>query len=357
MTNATSPGTCHRLALRPIGWGLALTVVALGHGAAYAQKDDRVVLTNGDHLTGEIKSLERGKLSFDTDAADVISIRWDQVAQLVSNKNFEITIDDGRQFFGSLVEGTEPGTVRLQTDVQSPDFQVIRVVRMTPIEGRLIDRIEMSADAGYSITKATGVSQTNFGYNFDYRGEERLVTFDLDVTTSSSEDRDDSVRTRASFAYRRFLDNRDWDPLALAQLERNDELGLSRRKTVGGGMSTWITDTNNRRMSFFGGLVYSTEQTTDSPEKDDSVEAAIGLDAEWFRYETPELDVSTQFAVFQRLSGEDRTRGNLDVDFRWELVKDFFWGFNVYYSFDSSTEVTDAESTDYGIVTSLGWKF
>jgi hypothetical protein len=356
MVNATSLGSRHSVSARCAGWTLALLTGVIGHGTASAQ-DDRVVLTNGDRLTGEIKSLERGKLSFDTPAADVISIKWEQVAQLVSKQNFEITLDDGRQFFGSLVEGTESGTVRLQTDVQSPDFRVERVVRMTPIEGRVIDRIEMSADAGYSFTKATDVAQTNVGYNLNYRSEERLMRFDLDVTTSSSEDRDDSVRSRGGFAYRRFLDNRDWDPLALAQVERNDELGLSRRRTLGGGMSTWITDTNSRRMSFFGGLVYSTEQTTDSPETDDSVEATVGLDAEWFRYETPELDVSTQFAVFQRLSGEERTRGNLDVDFRWELVKDFFWGFSIYYSFDSSTETVDASSSDYGVVTSLGWTF
>jgi len=67
----------------------------------------------------------------------------------------------------------------------------------------------------------------------------------------------------------------------------------------------------------------------------------------------PELDVVTRLAVFQRLSGATRTRGNLDVDFRWELIQDFFWGFSIYYSFDNSPENPDASTNDYGVVTSL----
>jgi len=45
------------------------------------------------------------------------------------------------------------------------------------------------------------------------------------------------------------------------------------------------------------------------------------------------------------------------MDFRWELVKDFFWGFSIYYSFDNQPETPGASTSDYGAVTSLGWSF
>lgn len=60
--------------------------------------------------------------------------------------------------------------------------------------------------------------------------------------------------------------------------------------------------------------------------------------------------------MFNRLPGTREPRGNLDVNLRWEIFKDFFWAFSIYYSFDSQQGET-ASSTDYGSFTSLGWRF
>jgi len=67
--------------------------------------------------------------------------------------------------------------------------------------------------------------------------------------------------------------------------------------------------------------------------------------------------VSTRFTIYERVTGASKTRGNLDVDFRWEMFDDSFWGFNIYYSFDTNPESVNASKSDYGIVTSLGWDF
>jgi hypothetical protein len=227
---------------------------------------------------------------------------------------------------------------------------------MNPIEGRLIDRIDMSIDLGYNLTKANNVVQTNFGYDFNYRSEERLLALDLDATRSSTGDEPVSHRSNSSFSYRRFSMDRLWDPIGLGGVERNDELGLDRRLTLGGGMARWLTDTNTNRISFTGGLVATRENETDAPESDDSVEAAVGLALDWFRYDDPELDVAMSFIVYERLSDSGRTRGNLDVDLRWELISDFFWGFKVYYSFNTEP-LGDASRKDYGVVTTIGWSF
>jgi hypothetical protein len=139
-------------------------------------------------------------------------------------------------------------------------------------------------------------------------------------------------------------------------VERNDELGLDRRVTVGGGLSHWLTDTNTNRMSFMGGVVGTRENETGAAESDTNVEATVGFTLDWFRYDDPELDVALTFTVFERFSGTNRTRGTLDVDMRWELANDFYWGFTTYYSFN--TEPTgDAASEDYGVFTTIGWSF
>jgi len=341
---------------------LLLTLLgSLSSCPALAQEDntdptDRVVMTNGDVLTGEIKSLDRGMLRFETDATDTIEIQWSLVAQLTSTQNFQITIDDDRQLFGSLVAPERNSVLLLNSALARIELPLISVVRMNPIEGRLIDRIDMNVDLGYNFAKANNVTQGNFGYDFSYRSEERLLEIDLAATRSSSSDQPKSIRYNSALSYRRFIGDRRWDPMGFGGVERNDELGLDRRVTVGGGMSHWLTDTNKNRISFMGGIVGTRENETDAVESETNLEAAVGLTLDWFRYDDPELDVALNFNVFERTSGVNRTRGTLDVDMRWELANDFYWGFTTYYSFN--TEPTgDASNTDYGVVTTIGWSF
>ena len=51
-----------------------LIIGFLSLSAQAAPKTDIIIFKNGDKLTGEIKSLKRGKLSFNTDATGTISI-------------------------------------------------------------------------------------------------------------------------------------------------------------------------------------------------------------------------------------------------------------------------------------------
>jgi hypothetical protein len=215
----------------------------------------------------------------------------------------------------------------------------------------------MGVDLGYSIAKANNVVQSTAGYDFAFRNQVHLVQLNSDFARSSTEGEPDSKRMNVTTSYRRFVDDHIWSPVFVALWERNDELGINRRTTAGGGMSRYLLDTNLRQVNFLGGLVSSEEDTVGSVESKDSIEAMTGLDVEWFRYETPEFDFSTQLQLFERISGESRTRGNLDLNFKWELVEDFNWGMSIYYSFDSTPDATGASSSDYGVVATLGWSY
>ncbi len=47
-------------------------------------KTDVVILKNGDHVTGEIKSLDRGKMTLSTDSMGTVQIEWEDVARVTS---------------------------------------------------------------------------------------------------------------------------------------------------------------------------------------------------------------------------------------------------------------------------------
>ena len=328
-----------------------------GNTAVRAQDDDVVVVADGGRLIGEIRSLDRGKLRFKTDATDTIQVDWTHVLSLTSEQRFLVTLSDGRQLFGTWSESGTDAVLRLNLAEAPLDLPLLLITRMTPIEGRLVDRIEMSIDLGYNASKANAVTQTDFSYAFSYRSEERRISLNVDASRSSSESQPNSVRMNNTVGYRRFIGDRRWDPQGFGAVERNDQLGLDRRVTLGGGMSRWVTDTNSRRINFTGGVVFTSEYETQAETGDQSLEAVVGVDLDWFRYDDPELDVALRLATFQRLSDSSRTRGNLDVDLRWELINDFFWGFSLYYSFNTEPTGVNTSREDYGIVTSIGWSF
>jgi Protein of unknown function, DUF481 len=334
---------------------LAVAFGPLGSTIALAQ-NDVILFGSGDRLTGEIKGLDRGKISFDTPATGVIELEWNDIEQLISPTSFELILDTGEELFGTLVESATPGEILVQTEAATRSLPILTIVRMTPIRSTLLDRIEMSVDAGYSLAKANNLEQTNFGYDFRYREQARQLTLGLDSSLSSSESDESSNRVFASFYFRRFLDRGNWDPFAIGQLERNDELGIDRRQTFGGGMSRWLRDTNSSRIAFGGGLVATSEDDFGATETKKDTEALLGVDLEWFRFDEPELDVSMQLNVYRRLSGSGEPRSNLDVSLRWEIFSDFFWGLSVYYTYDAQSD-TEEPTTDYGTFTSLGWKF
>jgi hypothetical protein len=329
--------------------GLAFT------GVASADKSDIILFKNGDRLTGELKTLDRGKISFDTDATGVIKVEWDDIEQLYSHTTFEVALQNGERLYGALAETTRRNEIRLQTDSTALDLPIDTVVRMTPIKSTIIDRMNMSVDLGYSLAKANKLEQSNLSYDFAYREEKRQITFSFDGSTSSSENDPPSTRVFSNFGYRRFLETFNWDPFAIGQIERNDELGIDRRVSVGGGMSRWLRDTNQSRIAFGGGLIRSWEDDNAALETQQDTEALVAMDFEWFRYDTPQLDVSTKFTLYNRLSGSREPRGNLDVNFKWEIFKDFYWSFSFYYTFDKQQE-TGVATNDYGSFVSLGWK-
>jgi hypothetical protein len=295
-------------------------------------------------------------VSFDTPTTGVINLEWDDIDQLFSATTFEVTLESGERLYGTLAETTGDGELRLQTAAGPRDLPTATIVRMTPIESTLIDRIEMRVDVGHSLAKASDLEQGSFGYDFRYRGETRLINFGIDASTSSSESDPSSTRMLANFNYQRYLEKSEWNPIGIGQLERNDELGIDRRTSFGGGMARYLRDTNQSRFAFAGGLLRSLEDDVGSSETIDDTEALVAMNLEWFRYDEPELDVSLAFLFYRRLSGSEEPRGNVDLNFRWEIFKDFFWGVSVYYTYDGQAE-NEEEAADYGSFTSLGWKF
>ena len=75
---------------------LLLAISCLVFSDIYAQREDIVIMQNGDNITGEIKRLELGILVFKTDDIETINIKWDKVESVQTKNIYEIELQDGR---------------------------------------------------------------------------------------------------------------------------------------------------------------------------------------------------------------------------------------------------------------------
>ena len=64
-----------------------------------------VIMKNDDYITGEIKRLELGILVFKTDDMETINIKWDKVKSVQTKNIYEIELQDGRVYYGSIWPG------------------------------------------------------------------------------------------------------------------------------------------------------------------------------------------------------------------------------------------------------------
>ena len=114
MGNTTRASDC-----RSAAWALAsvaatvLTASLICEDASAAPKTDIVEFTNGDTLTGEVKGLQQGILTFKTDMMSTVSIKWEYVRNLKTSQYLEVENTEGSRYYGQGPEFADPEAVRL----------------------------------------------------------------------------------------------------------------------------------------------------------------------------------------------------------------------------------------------------
>jgi hypothetical protein len=96
---------------------LVSAAVAFGTALpASAQKTDVLTLYNGDVITGEIREMSQGQLTFKTDDMGTLRVQWERVERLRSVHLFEVLLADGQQVMGSIGDPGLDGSVVVARD-------------------------------------------------------------------------------------------------------------------------------------------------------------------------------------------------------------------------------------------------
>jgi len=325
--------------------------------ASAAPKTDTVHFKNGDELTGEVKSLKRGRLSLNTDATGTINIEWDKIAGVISSQQIQVETSSGIRYFGNLTSSKDNPSVIVVTENGPQTLDPERVIIMSPIEGGGIHALDVDMSLGYNFAKAGGIETGNFGIHMDYRSLIRIESLKFDTTLSDSDTQEASNRTNLSLQHTRLWNNR-WFSNGTLTFDKNDELDLTLRSSLGGGVGKYLVQNNTMLWSIDAGLQFAREDLTTSNEDVDSVEALFTFKWDWFLFQNPELDWASTVQIIPSLTENGRVRGEIDTTLRWEIIGDLDWAFSFYGTFDNQSQSEAAESTsDYGFNTSVIYAF
>ncbi len=319
--------------------------------------DDVVVLKNGDRLTGEIKGLQSGELRFKSDyMAEAVRLDWSEVERLESKSTFMIWLVDGKLVTDVIrllpAKSDEVANFMIGNSARVHQLDVIRI---TPADKRFWKRLEGSIDFGFSFTSGNDQYQTNLAATSTYRTGDHSFTASIDSAFSGQTEGTNLTRNQFSFDYRKQLSNR-WYVGGLFDLLRSDQQSLDLRTTVGGLVGRNVVQTENTRLSLFGGIAGTREHYSEliGKPRATNADAITGVDFVTFRFNR--TDIRSRFSLFPSLTTPGRMRLQATSDLRIKIVKDLWWGFHVYENFDSKPPVR-ADQNDLGVSTSLGWKF
>jgi len=320
--------------------------------------DDVVVLKNGDRLTGEIKGLQSGELRFKSDyMAEAVRLDWARVERLESKSTFMIWLVDGKLVTDviRLLPSNSDEVANFVIGNSGITVHQLDVIRIAPADRHFWKRLEGSIDFGFSFTSGNDQYQTNLAATSTYRTGDHSFTASIDSSFSGQTEGDSLRRNQFSFDYRKQLSRR-WYVGGLFDLLHSDQQSLDLRTTVGALAGRNVVQTENTRLSLFGGIAGTREHYSESigRPKTTNADAIAGADFVTFRFNR--TDIRSRFSLFPSLTTPGRMRLQGTSDLRIKIVKDLWWGFHVYENFDSKPPVR-ADQNDLGVSTSLGWKF
>jgi len=345
-----------RLALLSSALAAGLVV---GPGRASAQEPDSLVLVNGNVLYGEIQELSRGKLSFDTDAMNIVSVDWDDILYVTSPQFFEVTDSRRQLYYGEILSADRQRVLVLSQGGSTIEIPFSDVVELRSLAEGFWSKTAGYVDVGANLSRANDLRSLLLKSYMSFSG--RIWQLDLQAetyyqsqTTKGTTEgvlKQQTSRNSGTLGGRRFIDGR-WAVEVSFKGETNEELSLDFRGLASLGPRYNVVRTSELEFHMGMGGVFNRERFSGQElESSFEIRGAAGFDM----FDVGDFDVYLTLEGYQTPS-TSRLRINFDGKVAWEIISDLTVGASVLERFDSSPG-ENAAKRDFQYSFTLGWKW
>jgi hypothetical protein len=319
---------------------------------SFAQTDS-LVMTNGDFMVGEIKSMDKGVLYIETLYSDKdFNVKWNEVKEVFSTTRFLITLEDGLRINGILNTDKEGKVIIHDESGFTTESSMENVVNLVGLKSEFWSRVDASVDLGFSFTKANHLKQGTANIATGYQGDKWATALFFSLFRSIQDSITPTRRNEAGINYKYFLQD-DWYLILDGNYLSNTEQALQARYTGKAGAGKFLVHSNRLYWGAGGGISLNLEQFTNETPNRSSAEAWGGSELNMF--DTGDLSLLSSLYVYPSLTESGRIRSDFKVDTKYEFASDFYVKFNLTLNYDNKPAVAGNE-TDYVYGISLGWE-
>lgn len=290
---------------------------------------DQLLMKNGDVISGEIASIDDGKVNIKPAYADEFAVDLAEVAAIEADQPYEVVLDDGREV-EALFEGGSDGQQKLLVEDQPRVLPIAEITLAEPPEP-YYERIS-HIDLNMTWRDGNTDSKNNLLYA-DTRmrfGVHRHL-FDLTVARDESDGVDTKKQDLFRYEYNWLLDG-PWYLGGTAAFERDPIKDLDHRYTIGALLGRDIFKTDDRYLTVSLGAGWSEEEQANVTDS-----GGVGL---WkLIYEHKFRDGS--FAFFHNHTFDYQFYGNnngifkSNTGFRFDIISGVYTAISLRYDYET----------------------
>jgi len=335
---------------------LNIILLCLTNNVLYAQKTDTIVHTNGNVLLGEIKKMDNGIITFKMDGMGTIKFQVDKVNTFSSDKNFQIVMRHGLQYYGRIDTSGINRKVKLILLNGEELLSVGEIVEMYPIKKNFWLRLSGVFSLGFNLSKGSGIANLTSSGKLSHRNRKSFAEINWSDNTTFQNDTLSSNKTDGSLTFQRLL-KKQWYLGFNMEGSSNSELGYDFRLLGGVSIINYLVQDYHNNFYVSVGTNGNREWTDSDTDPTNSLEGLLGFNYHYFKYTDPEINITTYLNTYPSFTTSGKWRVNYYIDAKVEIISNFQIGINFYYSFDNKPVNVDASKTDYGITTTLSYSF
>jgi hypothetical protein len=296
---------------------------------------DRVVLKNGDTITGTIVKKDGEKLTFHSEFLGDVSMPWPAVQSLTSDETLTVTLPGGDTVAGKVTTSGENLQVATAAGPRSAPLATVDAVR-NPAEQKTWERLQHPRlrelwtgffDLGLGLARGnarTDTLTTSFAASRVTRTDKLAVVFnqiygtarvDTPVTASDGTTRTERISSTVANAIRGgWSYNRDLTPRLFVSTFNDYEYdqfqNLDLRFVIGGGLGFNAIKTETTTLALIGGGDYNHEKFSTGVNRNSG---EINFGDDFLHKFSSASSVTQSFRVFPNLTRTGEYRINFDL--------------------------------------------
>jgi len=315
---------------------------------------DSLVFSNGNIIVGEIKLMDKGVLTIETDYSDAdFKIELKKIKEIYTTSYVSLTLTDGTRLDG-ILQTLEDGKILVVTDEGETTIDNINdIVLLRTVDKNFGDRFHASIDLGLNITRSNNFRQFSSRSSIGYNAKKWTLDAYYNTILSNQDDADSIKRVESGILYKMLLP-KDWYLPASLDFLSNTDQKLKLRSTFKLGAGKYIIHTNSVYWSFNGGVNLNNENYSVDDNDRNSIEGFVGT--EFNMFDVGDLNLLTRVAAYPSFTERGRVRLDFNFDVKYDLPLDFYISLGITLNFDNQP-VDNSHKLDYYLNSGLGWEW